>query len=62
MPSKFQGSSGKIGGLAVKGMIRDTEQRMANGESVITGPESPEERAHLQQVKAANERNGQSNQ
>ncbi len=62
MSHNFRGISGKIGGLAVKGMIRDVEQRMANGEHISAAPNSEEEAAVLQQVKAANEQSGQSAQ
>lgn len=59
MSNKYQGLSGKIGGLAVKGMIREAEERMVNGEHFSATSDSPEEAAQLQRVKAENERSGQ---
>lgn len=35
---QYTGLRGKIGGLAVKGMIRNIEQQMANGMQINAGP------------------------
>lgn len=59
MSDNFQGLSGKIGGLAVKGMIREAEERMANGEHISAAPNNPDEAAQLQRVKAENKQSGQ---
>lgn len=45
---------GKIGGLAVKNMIEEVEQRMAAGEHVNAAPTSSAEADLLRQVKEEN--------
>lgn len=54
----FTGLSGKIGGLAVKGMIADVEAKMAAGEVIDTGPANAAEAEHLQHVRSANQKSG----
>lgn len=54
----FHGLSGKIGGLAVKGMIQSVEEDMAEGKQVSAAPSSPEEAEHLKNVKEANTKSG----
>ncbi len=51
----YAGLSGKIGGLAVKGMIRDVEQRLMNGEHIPAGASSPEEAAELAETRRKNQ-------
>lgn len=52
--SKYHGLRGKIGGLAVKGMIRDVEQKMAEGYPVSAAPTSQAEAEHLEKIRQAN--------
>lgn len=53
---QYNGLSGTIGGLAVKGMIRDVEQAMMNGATISAAPSSQDEADLLEQVKEENRR------
>ena len=56
---EFRGLGGKIAGNAVKGMIREVEQRMASGEVISAAPSSPEEADLLKQVREENKSDNQ---
>lgn len=51
---KYMGLSGKIGGLAVKGMIQEVEQQMAAGRHISAAPGSREEADLLHAVRHEN--------
>lgn len=55
----FQEFTGKMGGLKVKGMIKDIEQKMANGLEVSAAPVNQEEEKHLKYVREANQKSSE---
>jgi hypothetical protein len=55
----YNGLNGKIGGLAVKGMIREVERQMVAGKTISAAPSSPQEAESLMKIRMENKQSAQ---